>query len=251
MQFVAVVLEVVDLSQKDTIMAGNIVTHLTVNALLATPSVAAGVLSLVSKPQPVHDIWALSLVVIGALIGLLGFYASISPSPAIDVLEGEEIYDQRNPSRKRPLVVIAIGVLLFSVYGYLILFTESSLILLFVVNMAAAWIYLKGIANYWINQCTTYFVTNRRIVHIYQFFWKRVNELDVEDINSVREPGQSPIDRIVRIGRLRIVVGGGGPGQVIVFHDIDAPGEMRNIVNSVRHAPTVRGNRSIAQRSAF
>ena len=216
-------------------MIGNIVTHLTVNTLFATPFVAAGVLSLVSKSQPIHDVWALSLIVIGSLIGLLGLYTSISPSPTIDVLKDEDIYDQRNPSRKRPLMVIVIGSLLFLVYGYLILFTESSLILLFVVNMAAVWIYLKGIVNYWINQCTTYFVTNRRIVHIYQFFWKRVRELDVEDINTDLVD-QNPIDRIVRIGSLRIFVGGGGPAQVIVFRDIDAPDEVGDICNSVRHS---------------
>ena len=47
--------------------------------------------------------------------------------------------------------------------------------------------YFRGVIKYWVNHHTTYYVTNRRAVHMYRFIWLDTTEIPVNAINSISE----------------------------------------------------------------
>ena len=197
--------------------------------LIATPFFLGGIYGLLEEDFPT---WAaLTVLGTGGVALITGAYLTLVVGfPAPPLLEGEDVLAARNPTMKPAIARIIMSVPFFVVSGYLFIFTETPYVYAFVPFLVGMFIFSRGAFRYWVNHCTTYYVTDRRVIHMYQFGWLHTTEIPVARIISISE-NRSFFE--VLTGRGSVVVASGiGSGQKIRMADIDKPGMV---------AETIRG----------
>ena len=83
---------------------------------------------------------------------------------------------------------------------------------------------LPGGIKYWVNHHTTYYVTNRRAVHMYRFIWLDTTEIPVNAINSISET-RGFIEMLTGRGSV-LVASGIGARHKVRMGEIDDPGPV-------------------------
>ena len=207
----------------------SVVVRTVASVLVASPFLVVGVGLLLFSEQPP---WAaLSVLVLGVVIKLAGIYLTLVGTwPRLDLLSDEEMLALRHPSMKPAYARIAMSIPLFAVAGYLLEFTNLPYVYPFVPFLVAMYLYFRGIFRYWMNHHTSYFVTTRRVVHMYRFAWLTTTEIPVRSINSISE-SRSFIEMISRRGSL-VVASGIGARHKVRIQEIDSPGPL---ARAIRH----------------
>ena len=199
--------------------------------------------------------WAVRLpyvavVLIGVLIGVLGFAViSRSAQPSPEFLEEETLITSLHPSMKPAYILIGIGVPLFLI-GVCFLFDLDqalgmpngfSFVISLVTIGAAVYCCWSGVSRYWINHCTTYYITDRHIIYVYQFFRMDQNRVQTEDVNGT-DMHRSFLQLITGRGDVNITTGGGiSTVQSIVLRDVDNPHKVEIVIAcfiQIRSSPT-------------
>ncbi len=198
--------------------------------LIATPFFVGGVWGLADADFPA---WAaLAIIGTGGLALITGAYLSfVVKFPAPALIAEEDVLASRNPTMKPAFARILMSIPFFLVSGYLFVFTVTPYVYAFVPFMVGLMVFSRGAYRYWINHCTTYYVTNRRIIHMYQFGWLHTTEIPVARIISISE-SRSFFE--VLTGRGSVLVATGiGSGQKIRMEDIDSPGPVAEAIREL------------------
>ena len=206
------------------------VVRTVLSILVASPFLVAGAGLLLASEQPP---WAaLAVLLVGVVITLAGIYLTLVGTwPRLDLLPDEETMALRHPSMKPAYTRIAMSLPFFAVAGYLLEFTSLPYVYPFVPFLVAMYLYFRGIFRYWVNHHTSYFVTNRRVVHMYRFAWLTTTEIPVRSINSISE-SRSFIEMISRRGSV-VVASGIGARHKVRIQEIDSPGPLARAIRQL------------------
>ena len=124
-----------------------------------------------------------------------------------------------------------MGVSSFIVSGYLFIFTETPYVYAFVPFLVGMFIFSRGAFRYWVNHCTTCYITDRRAIHMYQFGWLHTIKIPVARIISISE-NRSFFE--VLTGRGSVLVSSGiGFGHKIQMGNIDKPGMVAEAIRGL------------------
>ena len=213
--------------------AGATVARAATNLLIGLPFFVAGAFGLANEDlsgQAARQA-SLAVILIGALVVLVGLYVSVLSRPRLNPMSGEEILVLRHPSFKPAFARITMSVPFFAAAGYMVEFTELPYVYPFIPFMAAIYLYFRGIITYWINHHTTYYVTNRRAVHMYRFVWLDTTEIPVNAINSISET-RSFIEMLSGRGSVQ-VASGIGVRHKVRMQEIDDPGRVAEAIREL------------------
>jgi hypothetical protein len=112
--------------------------------------------------------------------------------------------------------------------AYLTGFTLVPYVFPFALFVVGLFLFLRGVVKYWINHHTAYYITNRRIIHIYRFLWLNATEIPVARIISISE-ARSFFQMLTNRGS--IIVGSGiGTRHNIRMEDINNPGAVTEAI---------------------
>ncbi|MDA1258183.1 MAG: PH domain-containing protein [Chloroflexi bacterium] len=197
--------------------------------VVATPFLAGGLITLVRGDAP---IWAAAvLIAVAALLGSTGLYMTlvvIQPSPRL--VDGESVFVVRSPTMKPAYARLTISIPFLITAWYLSEFTFSPYVYPFAAMLVGLFFFFSGAYRYWINQRTAYYVTNRRVVRIYEFLWLHTTEIPVSRIVSISE-SRGFFEMLTGRGSV-IVASGIGARQTVRLSDIDDPGEVADALRS-------------------
>ena len=140
-----------------------------VNLVVGMPFFAVGIYGLTDPELSRLAYLFISSIVIGALLAIVGIYLSVLSRPRLTLMGNEELRALRHPSLKPAFAQIVMSIPLFALAGGLLAFTEYAYVFPFAPFVVAVFLYFQGVVRYWINNHTTYYVTNRRVAHVYQF----------------------------------------------------------------------------------
>ncbi len=177
---------------------------------------------------------SLAIIFVGALFVLVGFYASLLPRPRLESMWDEEILKERQPSMKPPLVRIGLSVPFFVASGYLLEFTGQAYIYPLAAFLIAMYLYFRGVVTYWVNLHTAYYVTNRRVVHMYKFFSRNTTEISVNPQTGISET-QSFIERLTGRGSV-LVTNSVDDQQKVHIKEIDNPNPVAVTLSRLKEA---------------
>ena len=174
--------------------------------------------------EELSDRASLVTVLIGVSVILVGFYVTVLSRPRLTLLPDENELVMRHPSMKPAVARMAISIPFFLSAGYLLQFTELPYVYPFVPFLVAMFFYCRGMATYWINHHTAYYVTDRRAVRVYRFLWLDTTEIPVNAINSISE-SRSLVEMLT--GRGSVVVSSGiGVRHQVHIKEIGDPGPV-------------------------
>lgn len=202
-----------------------------VNLLAVSPFFAAGILGLLRSGQagqpPIWASWAI-IGFVGVVMVIFGIIFVFS-RPQLDLIQGEDPLAVRRPSVKPAFAWIMMSVPFFAAAGFLVWFTFVEYLWPFLLFLCGTWLYLRGVASYWISRHTLYCVTNQRVLRRYRFI--QVSNNSVRHTQSpVTSWDQNPLQRLTGMGRLRVVAGI-DPDQRVVMENIDNPGAMDDVIH--------------------
>lgn len=129
--------------------------------------------------------WAPSPWMTGMTVVMLGLNASIIQRPGLSLAPGEEVVEMRRPSLKPPFARIAAGVLIFAAAGFWQWLGPAPYVHSLALLAVGACIYLLGVATYWRNTRTAYYVTNQRVVRMYRFISLVTTEIPIGNVNFI------------------------------------------------------------------
>ena len=197
--------------------------RLLVSTIIAGPFLLGGVYGFaIGNFSP----WASAVVLsVGALLMIIGLYMSftgIVPSPPL--LPGETQLEMRHPTMKPAYARMVFSLPFFMGALYMGFFTGLPYVYPTVMFVVGLYFFFKGSMRYLRNLHITYTVTDRRVVHMYRFFWMNTKEIPVSRIISISE-ARSFFEIIT--GRGSVVVASGiGERQIIKIEDISDPGPV-------------------------
>ncbi len=201
-----------------------------------------GALGILSTDTSYMDIFFWIVTGVGVSISIIGLGLGWDTQPMISIESGENTLLSSHPSFKSAFVLIPLGILLLLVSFYLTVASDDSLPLVLAGTLLiGAYLCLRGIMKYWLNHCTTYYVTSEKVAFEYRLciFFGDYHGIPVDDVNSVRS-SFSFIQKVTNRGDVRVATGGGRDAQVLEFYDVDNPNEVRRVLDSV----TLPGNLS-------
>ena len=197
--------------------------RLMVSAVMALPFLVGGGYALTVSDFPT---WAGVVVLgVGTALTLGGLYMSIVAKwPQPSLAPNEPSLVARHPTMKPATARMVTSLPFFLGAGFLTGFTPLPYAFPFVLFIAGLFLFFRGVIRYWINLHTAYYVTNRRVIHIYRFLWLNTTEIPVARIISISE-ARSFFEMLT--GRGSIIVGSGiGTRHNIRMQDIDDPGPV-------------------------
>ena len=114
---------------------------------------------------------------------------------------------------------------------YLLFTDQSYAVYYFALFLVAVYLYFRGVIQYWLNNHTTYYVTNRRAVHMYRFASLNTTEIPINAINSISETrGFTEM----ATGRGSVVVSSGiGNLHKVRMQDIGDPGPVARVLRQL------------------
>lgn len=205
-----------------------------VGLLIASPFFASGVLAMMYGQ---FEAWApTTMLAAGVLLFAGTLYFGVARSaPIPDLEEDEYLLVLRHPSMKPAFAQIIGSLPFFVISGYLLEFTYLPYIWPLIPYFTGLFLYFRGIARFWINHLTTYYVTSEYIVHTYQFFpgvEKGSGTIPVEE--AVNYIGKDRSFFQVLTGRGRVTVH--SSVHKVDMQDIDNPREVERIVQRAKQA---------------
>ncbi|MCX2818766.1 PH domain-containing protein [Haladaptatus sp. F3-133] len=162
----------------------------------------------------------------GAFILLVGWYVHFMANPSVPNLRsGEELRERRNPSQKVAFakMILSIPFLLLTVS--LMFFTMVAYIIPLVTFLIGLYLLSSGLVEFWKNTVTAYFITDRRIIGVYNFISLDRKEIRLEKIRGVREK-RSPMQTQLGIGNVHVASGAGGGSLAIDIRNVDDSGRF-------------------------
>ena len=174
---------------------------------------------------------ALIVILVGVLVVLVGLYVSLLSRPRLNLLPDETELVMRHPSMKPAVARMVMSTPFFIAAGYLLEFTQFPYVYPFVPFLVAMFLYFRGMVTYWANHHTVYYVTNRRVVRIYRFFWLDTTEIPANSINSISET-RSLIEMITGRGTVEVASGIGARHKVRV-QEIGDPGPVAAALHQI------------------
>ena len=201
---------------------GNVALRLLVNVLVALPFFAVGGVGL-ARGDLSNEV-SLVVLLIGVLVVLIGLYVTVLSRPRLNLMQDEETLALRHPSMKPAFARILMSVPFFLGAGYLLQFTGLPYVYPFVPFLFGMYMYFRGVIKYWVNHHTTFYVTDRRAVHMYRFIWLDTTEIPVNAINSISET-RSFVEMLTGRGSV-LVASGIGARHKVRMGEIDNPGPV-------------------------
>ncbi len=204
----------------------NALVRIVVNLLIGLPFFVSGAFGLIN--DDLSNQASLAVMLVGVLVVLVGVYVNILSRPRLNPMSDEEILVLRHPSMKPAFARIVMSVPFFVASVYMLEFTLLPYVYPFIPFLVAMYLYFRGVITYWINHHTTYYVTNRRAVHMYRFVWLDTTEIPVNAINSISET-RSFIELISGRGSVQVASGIGARHKVRM-QEIDSPGPVAEVL---------------------
>lgn len=195
--------------------------------LSGAPLVVSGLVMLINADLGGWVPVAISYAGVG--ITLVGLYFSFAGSrPRLNLLPGEKTLALRHPSVKPAFVRMVISLGFFAASGYVLFLDQAYAVLYFALFLAGVYLHFRGVIRFWLIQHTTYYVTDRRAVHMYRFAALNTTELPVSAINSISET-RNFFEMITGRGTV-IVASGIGNFHRVRMQEIDNPGPMARVI---------------------
>lgn len=203
--------------------------------LLFTAIVGSPFLAVAAYTFPLDDVplWGSSVIL---LVGFVLLIAGIALSRAsrttgAALLGNEEILVKRHPSMKPAYARMVLSIPFLVAALVLFEFTFLPYVYSFVFLVAGLFLFFRGAVRYWVNHFTTYYVTARRVIYVYEFLWLRTSEIPISRVVSISE-ARNVFE--VLTGRGSIVVASGfGRRQNVHMHDIDDPSPVAQSVRAL------------------
>lgn len=205
-----------------------------VGLLIASPFFASGVLAILYGQ---FEAWAPATMLAAGILLFAGtlYFGVARSAPRPDLEEDERLLVLRHPSMKPAFAQIIASLPFFMISGYLLEFTYLPYIWPLIPYFIGLFLYFRGIARFWINHLTTYYVTSEYIVHRYQFFpgvEKGSGTIPVEE--AVNYIGKDRSLFQVLTGRGRVTIH--SSVHKVDMQDIDNPREVERIVQRAKQA---------------
>jgi hypothetical protein len=160
----------------------------------------------------------------GIFILAVGWYVHFMANPSVPNLRrSEELKEERQPSQKTAFAKILISTPLLLTTVFLMFFTMVAYIVPLITFLLGLYFLSGGLVEFWKNTVTAYFITDRRVIGVYNFISLDRKEIRLEKIRGVRER-VSPLQSQVGIGDIHIASGAGGGSLEIAIKNIDASG---------------------------
>ena len=178
--------------------------------------------------------WAAILITFaGSLLVAVGIFFTLSgSSPRLDLMPGERTLVLRHPSVKPPFARMVSSLPFFAGAGYFLIFAEQShAVLYFVLFLVAMHLYLSGLARYWLNHHTTYYVTNRRATRMYRFLWMNTIEVPIKSVNAVSE-SRGFFEMVTGRGNV-VVASGVADTHKVRIQEIGNPGPVARTIREL------------------
>ena len=209
----------------------SVLLHMAMNLMIGLPFFVAGIYGLTDPEMDMSTLFIVAMCV-GALLFLIGIYCSVVSRPRLSLARGEEIKALRHPSMRTAFARIALSIPLLLAAGYLFAFTQLPYVFPVVVFAAGLYMYFRGVVKYWITRHTVYYVTNRRVAHVYRFFSLDVKEIPINSISSIGENR-----RLMEIitGRGNVLVSSGATSlHRVEIREVNNPGPVAQIIRNLR-----------------
>ena len=201
--------------------------RLVISTIVGLPFIWGGGYGLTVSGFPT---WAAVVVLgVGAALTVGGLFMSIvakHPSPSF--MTNEQVVVMRHPTMKPAYARMLLSIPMFAGAGYLLEYTGVPYVSPFVLFIAALYLFFRGVIRYWINHHTSYYVTNRRVIHLYRFAWLNATEIPVSGVNSISE-ARSFFEMLTGRGSV-VVASGFGARHNIRMQDIDDPGPVAHAI---------------------
>lgn len=204
-----------------------------VGLLIASPFLASGVLAILYEQfegwGPVTMLAAGVLVFAGTL-----YFRVEGPRPRPDEEDGEVLV-QRYPSMKPAFALIVTSLPLFVISGGLLEFTYLPYIWPLIPYLIGLLLCSLGIARFWINHLTVYYVTSKYIVRSYQFFpgvEKGRDTIAIDPVNNSTKVKRSLFQLVTGRGTVVIL----SSVHQLDMEDIDNPREVERVVKRALEA---------------
>ena len=205
-----------------------------VGLLIASPFFASGALVMLYGQ---FDVWVpATMLAAGVLLFAGTLYFGVARSaPRPDLEEDERLLVLRHPSMKPAFAQIIASLPFFAISGYLLEFTYLPYIWPLIPYFTGLFLYFRGIARFWINHLTIYYVTSEYIVHSYQFFpgvEKGSGTIATEEAINYIGKNRSLFQLLTGRGRVTIH----SSVHKVDMQDIDNPREVERIVRRAKQA---------------
>ena len=207
---------------------GVIALHMAVNLVVGLPFFVVGIYGLTNPDLSRLAYFFTSAIAIGTLLVLVGIYLSVLSRPKLNLVWGEKLMILRHPSLKPAFAQIIMSIPLFLLAGGLLALTEYPYVFPFVPFMVAVFLYFQGVVRYWINNHTTYYVTDRRAAQVYQFVSLDIKEIPIDSINSISET-RSFIEMITGRGSV-VAASGVSESHKVRMREIDNPDQVAHVL---------------------
>ena len=200
------------------------------SVLSGSPLIGAGVLLIIDTDLAT---WASAIIIIlGVAVVLCGLYFSfVGSRPRLVLLPNESALELRHPSLKPAVARMVMSLPFFAGAGYLLLQEQSHAVFYFGLSLVGMYLYFQGVIRYWMNRHTSYYVTDRRVVHMYRFAGLHTTEIPTKSINSISE-SRSFFELITGRGNIR-ASSGFKSSHMVQMQDIDDPGPMAQVIRGL------------------
>lgn len=177
-----------------------------------------------------HQVVGTILILIGGVLFLIGLLAFIAKLTSETIIRPKETLTlTQHPSQKVALskVITSIPFIISSLYLYSKWWTPY--VYPFTLFIIFLYLFFSGIYLYWSNICTTYYITDKRVIKEYQFVRLRTHEIPLNKIRSIKE-GKTFFESLAKLGNVRIA-SGKGKGLAFTIKNIN---NARTLANQLR-----------------
>ena len=145
--------------QKIHHLPGKNVRSIMANAGFGSPIIIIGLLGFANGVLSLQlTLWA---VLVGVALIVAGLAINRISIPFVRLIRDETKFTARSASLKPPFARILLSTPFFVVSGYVIGFTDVPYVVPFIPFVIGTYLYFRGVARFWVNQHTIYYVTNR------------------------------------------------------------------------------------------
>lgn len=174
--------------------------------------------------------FTLPLVVIGAFVIVVGFYVQFVAPSSPTFRQDEELIETRRPRYRIAAVKVALSSPFFVGAPFLLFFTLAPYVWPALMFFSGLFFFFSGYATYCRNLLTTYYLTDQRVISVYQFLSMDRKEIPLDKVRVIQEQ-KSIWETFFRLGNVKVATGGGQELQIAMSHLPNASGFAETLRN--------------------
>lgn len=164
----------------------------------------------------------------GLFILVVGWYVHFMAYPSAPKLRrDEELIETRYPSQKVAFAKLLLSTPFLILTVYLMFFTAVPYLYPTITFLIGLYFLSGGLVEFWKNTVTAYYITDKRIVGVYNFISLDRTEIRLEKIRGVSEK-RSPMQTQFNMGDVHVASGAGGGSLEISIKNIDSSEHFAN-----------------------